>query len=96
MSKLTQPMNRRELLWIAIPGLSLILGGCSDQRRRGHKRRTLTRKIPEDTVRHDMLKKLRKGYEGAQKKKIKEEYGSTLGAATKRVRKGKKLRVRVD
>jgi len=43
-----------------------------------------------------MLKKLRKGYEGAQKKKIKEEYGSTLGAASKRVRKGKRILRRVD
>jgi hypothetical protein len=37
-----------------------------------------------------MVEKIRKGYEGAEKKKIKEEYGSTLGAASKRARRRRK------
>jgi hypothetical protein len=38
-----------------------------------------------------MLEKINKGYEAAQKKIIKEQYGSTLGAATKRTRKRRKV-----
>jgi hypothetical protein len=34
-----------------------------------------------------MVAKVRKGYEGEAKKKIKEQYGSTLGAGTRRAPK---------
>jgi hypothetical protein len=81
-------MTRRDLLRMILPGLTLAFGGCADEKPKGHVRRIAVRKPTVDLERQHMVAKIRKGYEAAKvKEKVKEEYGSTLRSASKRVRR---------
>jgi hypothetical protein len=82
-------MTRRELLWMTIAGLTMIGGGCgpNDPKLKSHKVRTRPRKPLVDRARRAMVEKIKKGFEAEQTKKVKEQYGSTLGAATRHRRR---------
>jgi len=73
MSELNKRISRRKLLRIAVPGLSLIFSGCSEQSaKQGYYDKRMHKfQESERVLRRAMTKKLKRGFEAAKTEKLK-------------------------